>query len=39
MSGQIAGAVQKIEPAAAIVQDVMQGAERELARLSQRFGR
>lgn len=39
MSGQIAGAVQKIEPAAAIIQDVMQGAERELARLSQRFGR
>lgn len=39
MSGQIAGAVQKIEPAAVIIQDVMQGAERELARLSQRFGR
>ncbi|EHL06245.1 putative enoyl-[acyl-carrier-protein] reductase II [Desulfitobacterium hafniense DP7] len=39
MSGQIAGAVQKIEPAAGIIQDVMQGAERELARLSQRFGR
>ncbi len=39
MSGQIAGAVQKIEPAATIIQDVMQGAERELARLSQRFGR
>ncbi|AFM01568.1 MULTISPECIES: enoyl-[acyl-carrier-protein] reductase FabK [Desulfitobacterium] len=39
MSGQIAGAVHKIEPAADIVQDVMRGAERELARLSQRFGR
>ncbi|WP_018211000.1 enoyl-[acyl-carrier-protein] reductase FabK [Desulfitobacterium hafniense] len=39
MSGQIAGAVQKIEPAATIIQDVMQGSERELARLSQRFGR
>ncbi|TWH60385.1 enoyl-[acyl-carrier protein] reductase II [Desulfitobacterium sp. LBE] len=39
MSGQIAGAVQKIEPAASIIQDVMQGAEQELARLSQRFGR
>jgi len=39
MSGQIAGAVQKIESAADIVEDVMRGAERELARLSQRFGR
>lgn len=38
MSGQIAGAVQKIESAADIVQDVMQGAERELARLNERFG-
>lgn len=39
MSGQIAGAVEKIESAADIVQDVMQGAERELMRLSERFGR
>lgn len=37
MSGQIAGAVQKIESAFDIVQDVVQGAEREMEKLSQRF--
>lgn len=37
MSGQVAGAVKKIESASDIIQDVMQGAERELKRLSQRF--
>jgi enoyl-[acyl-carrier protein] reductase II len=39
MAGQVAGAVQKIESAAEIIQDVIQGAERELERLSQRFVR
>lgn len=39
MSGQIAGAVQKVESAAEIIQDVIQGAERELERLSQRFAK
>lgn len=39
MSGQIAGAVHKIEPAADIILDVMQGAERELGRLSLLLGR
>lgn len=37
MSGQIAGAVQKIESASNIVQDVIQGAEREMEKLSKRF--
>ncbi|WP_206811774.1 enoyl-[acyl-carrier-protein] reductase FabK [Paradesulfitobacterium ferrireducens] len=35
MSGQVAGAVKKIEPAAEIIRDVMEGAERELKRLAQ----
>lgn len=39
MSGQVAGAVQKIESARDIVQDVIQGAEREMERLSQRFAK
>lgn len=39
MSGQVAGAVQKIESAHDIVQDVIQGAEREMERLAQRFTR
>ncbi|MEL1134097.1 enoyl-[acyl-carrier-protein] reductase FabK [Desulfitobacterium sp. THU1] len=39
MSGQIAGAIVKQESAAEIVRDVMEGAERELVRLSERFGR
>lgn len=37
LAGQIAGMVNKIEPAAAIIQDIMQGAEREFARLSRLF--
>lgn len=37
MSGQVAGAVTRIEPAAAIVQDVMAGAEREIQKLVKRF--
>jgi enoyl-[acyl-carrier protein] reductase II len=37
MSGQVAGAVGKIESASAIIQDVIQGAEREIELLSQRF--
>lgn len=37
MSGQVAGAVVRIEPAAAIVHDVIDGAERELQRLKERF--
>ncbi|MDQ7094723.1 enoyl-[acyl-carrier-protein] reductase FabK [Desulfosporosinus sp. PR] len=39
MAGQIAGAVKKIEPAAQIVQDVMQSAEREYCRLTAFFGK
>lgn len=38
MAGQIAGAVKRIEPAALIVQDVMQSAEKEYTRLSVLFG-
>lgn len=38
MAGQIAGAVHRIEPAADIIQDIMQSAEREYKRLSARFG-
>jgi enoyl-[acyl-carrier protein] reductase II len=38
MAGQIAGAVNRIEPAANIIQDIMQSAEREFERLSARFG-
>ena len=38
MAGQIAGAVKCIEPAAQIIQDIMQSAEREYIRLSERFG-
>lgn len=37
MSGQVAGAVTRIEPAAAIVQDVMAGADREIQKLAKRF--
>lgn len=37
MAGQIAGAVSRIEPAAQIIQDIMQTAEREYGRLSARF--
>lgn len=37
MAGQIAGAVRRIEPAAQIIQDIMQTAEREYGRLSARF--
>lgn len=37
MAGQIAGAVSRIEPAAQIIQDIMQTAEREYKRLSARF--
>ncbi|WP_434511596.1 enoyl-[acyl-carrier-protein] reductase FabK [Desulfitobacterium sp. AusDCA] len=37
MSGQVAGAVTRIEPAAAIVQDVMEGAKREIQKLNERF--
>ncbi|AET70108.1 putative enoyl-(acyl-carrier-protein) reductase II [Desulfosporosinus orientis DSM 765] len=37
MSGQVAGAVRRIEPAAQIIQDVMQSAEQEYERLSARF--
>jgi enoyl-[acyl-carrier protein] reductase II len=38
MAGQIAGAVNRIEPAAHIIQDIMQSAEREFARLLVLFG-
>jgi len=38
MAGQIAGAVNRIEPVEAIIQDIMQSAEREFARLAARFG-
>jgi len=38
MAGQIAGAVNRIEPAAHIIQDIMQSAEREFEHLSARFG-
>ena len=37
MAGQVAGAVKRIEPAAQIIQDIMQSAEREYERLSVRF--
>ncbi|MEA4900156.1 enoyl-[acyl-carrier-protein] reductase FabK [Desulfitobacterium sp.] len=37
MSGQVAGAVMRIEPAAAIVHDVIDGAEREFQKLKERF--
>ncbi|MDP4125677.1 MAG: enoyl-[acyl-carrier-protein] reductase FabK [Bacillota bacterium] len=37
MAGQIAGAVNRIEPAAQIIQDILQTAEREFDRLSVRF--
>ena len=37
MAGQIVGAVKRIEPAACIIQDIMQSAEREFERLSARF--
>jgi enoyl-[acyl-carrier protein] reductase II len=37
MAGQIAGAVQRIEPAAAILKDIMETAEQEWARLSAYF--
>ncbi len=39
MAGQIAGAVKKIEPAALIVQDIMQSAEKEYTRLAALFGK
>ena len=38
MSGQVAGAVKRIEPAAVIIQDVMEGAERELKKLARLIG-
>ena len=38
MAGQIAGAVNRIEPVEDIIQDIMQSAEREFARLAARFG-
>lgn len=38
MAGQIAGAVKKIEPAAQIIQDLMESAEQEFTRLSARYG-
>jgi enoyl-[acyl-carrier protein] reductase II len=38
MAGQVAGAVKRIEPAAQIIQDIIQSAEREYERLSARFG-
>jgi len=37
MAGQIVGAVKRIEPAASIIQDIIQSAEREFERLSARF--
>jgi enoyl-[acyl-carrier protein] reductase II len=37
MSGQVAGAVNRIEPAAVIVRDVIEGAEREIQKLKERF--
>lgn len=37
MAGQVAGAVKRIEPAAAIIRDVLEGAEREIQKLNQRF--
>lgn len=39
MSGQIAGAIRKTEPAKDIIQDVIQGAQREYERLRLRFER
>lgn len=38
MAGQIAGAVNRIEPVADIIQDIMQSAQREFERLAARFG-
>lgn len=37
MSGQVAGAVIRIEPAAAIIRDVMEGVQREIGKLTERF--
>lgn len=37
MAGQVAGAVRRLEPAAQIIQDIMQSAEQEYERLSVRF--
>lgn len=37
MSGQVAAVVTKIEPAEAIVRDVIEGAEREIQKLKERF--
>lgn len=37
MAGQVAGAVRRLEPAARIIQDIMQSAEQEYERLSVRF--
>lgn len=37
MSGQIAGAIQRIEPAAEIIRDVMESAERECKKLMESF--
>ncbi|WP_088187607.1 enoyl-[acyl-carrier-protein] reductase FabK [Desulfosporosinus sp. FKA] len=39
MAGQIAGAVKQIEPAAMIVQDIMQSAEKEYSRLTTLLGK
>ncbi|AFM42538.1 putative enoyl-(acyl-carrier-protein) reductase II [Desulfosporosinus acidiphilus SJ4] len=39
MAGQIAGAVEKIEPAAMIIKDIMQSAEKEFSRLTALFGK
>lgn len=37
MSGQVAGAVARIEPASSIIHDVLDGAEREIQKLKERF--
>lgn len=37
MAGQVAGAVKRLEPAARIIQDIMQSAEQEYERLAVRF--
>lgn len=37
MSGQVAGAVTRIEPASSIIHDVIDGAEREIQKLKERF--
>ena len=37
MAGQIAGAVKRIEPAAIIIQDIMQSAEKEYSRMTEFF--